>query len=261
MESKYCYLQSLMKMKKYILLFTALLSAVVVAAQIGINTELPQRLFHVDAERNTSGSTNVSDDVIIDASGRMGLGTLSPTAKLHIAGDGVIPALRIVDGTQANTRILRSDANGNASWVDQPASGGFIYNVLGRINYPRGATSLVRAMPVTETGNYLVVVRWWGTTTAAGTTNTETSAYFFLDQGTDGSANRGTNKDAIEYYVRTIANSPFCFTTSLYATVPAGSWLKLFIQPSIGGDSFNWTVGTASTTNANWNPSIILFKI
>lgn len=248
-------------MKKYILLFTALLTGAVTSAQIGINTETPQKLFHVDAARNTSGATNISDDVIIDGSGNMGLGTLLPTAKLHITGDGVTPALRIVDGTQANTRILRSDASGNATWGDQPASGGFIYNVLGRINYPRGSVSLVRAMQVTDAGNYLVVVRWWGTTTIAGTTNSETSAYFFLDQGTDGSASRGTNKDAIEYYVRTIANSPFCFTTSLYATVPAGSWLKLFIQPSIGGDSFNWTVGTASTTNSNWNPSIILFKI
>ncbi|WP_146212666.1 hypothetical protein [Dysgonomonas alginatilytica] len=249
-------------MKKNILLTIAFLTGTVLWAQIGINTETPQKLFHVDAVRNTSGVTNVSDDAVVDAAGNMGLGVLSPTAKLHIAGDGTTPALRIVDGTQKDTRILRSDASGNATWVDQPASGGFIYNVLGNINYRNGTTSLVKAMQITEAGNYLVVVRWWGTTTSAGTNN-ETSAYLYLDQGSDGTASRGTAKDAIEYYVRTIANSPFCFTTSLYATVSAGSWLKLFISPSIGstGTTFNWVLGTASVTNPNWNPSIVLFKI
>lgn len=49
--------------------------------------------------------------------GSVGIGTASPTDKLHVNG-----TVRIEDGTQAAGYVLTSDANGVASW--QPASGG-----------------------------------------------------------------------------------------------------------------------------------------
>jgi hypothetical protein len=57
----------------------------------------------------------------------MGLGTSSPTSRLHVVGD-----LRLVNGTQGAGKVLTSDANGNATW-QAPAGGGlatadFIYN-------------------------------------------------------------------------------------------------------------------------------------
>jgi len=47
--------------------------------------------------------------------GNLGIGTISPTAKLHIAG-----ALKVVDGTQGAGKILTSDASGLASWQPPP---------------------------------------------------------------------------------------------------------------------------------------------
>lgn len=44
-------------------------------------------------------------------SSKIGIGTSSPDEKLHIVG-----SVKITDGTQGNGNILRSDANGKASW-------------------------------------------------------------------------------------------------------------------------------------------------
>lgn len=49
------------------------------------------------------GSTN--------SNSKIGIGTSSPDERLHIVG-----SVKIVDGTQGNGNILRSDANGKASW-------------------------------------------------------------------------------------------------------------------------------------------------
>jgi hypothetical protein len=59
---------------------------------------------------------NDSEAMRIDENGNIGIGTTTPTARLHVAGSA-----RIVDGTQATNRVLTSDANGLASW--QPLSG------------------------------------------------------------------------------------------------------------------------------------------
>jgi microcystin-dependent protein len=58
----------------------------------------------------------VADRMFINSSGNVGIGTSSPSSRLHVAG-----SLRIVDGTEGLNRVLTSDALGNASW--QPAGG------------------------------------------------------------------------------------------------------------------------------------------
>ena len=45
------------------------------------------------------------------AGGNIGIGTVTPLAKLHIVG-----SIRMVDGNQAANKIMVSDANGTASW-------------------------------------------------------------------------------------------------------------------------------------------------
>ncbi len=56
-------------------------------------------------------------DMIIDSNGNVGIGTMTPTAKLQVAGQ-----IKIVDGTQVDGYVLTSDGTGLASW--QPANGG-----------------------------------------------------------------------------------------------------------------------------------------
>ncbi len=49
------------------------------------------------------GSTN--------ANSKIGIGTASPDERLHVVG-----SIKMVDGNQANGNVLKSDANGKASW-------------------------------------------------------------------------------------------------------------------------------------------------
>ena len=72
----------------------------------------------------SSGSistTQAADDVLIDASGRIGIGLLNPAAKVDISTSAITPgALRIKDGTEGTGKYLFSDNDGTGSW-DSPA--------------------------------------------------------------------------------------------------------------------------------------------
>lgn len=91
-------------------------------AQVGINTENPQRLFHLDGKSSTSttnppiGLPSVAqqiDDVVITNEGRMGIGTISPSEKLEVNGKTKIKDLP-VNGSEgfAGTKTLVADNNG-----------------------------------------------------------------------------------------------------------------------------------------------------
>lgn len=90
-------------------------------AQVGIGTTNPLGVLHIDGKKNngsTNSPTNIKDDVIIaTTSGNLGIGTLTPAAKVTVINnDNVKPTIRIDDGTQGLNKILTSDANGVASW-------------------------------------------------------------------------------------------------------------------------------------------------
>jgi hypothetical protein len=54
-----------------------------------------------------------------DTNSRLGIGTSTPGMKLHVEGTSGT-TLKIVDGNQANGKVLTSDANGVASWANPP---------------------------------------------------------------------------------------------------------------------------------------------
>jgi len=60
--------------------------------------------------------TAVPPVVVIKNTGNMGVGTSSPTARLHVEGD-----LRLANGSQGHGKVLTSDADGNASWTPSAA--------------------------------------------------------------------------------------------------------------------------------------------
>ncbi|QQR87725.1 MAG: tail fiber domain-containing protein [Flavobacteriales bacterium] len=68
----------------------------------------------------------VSADTLHNGAKRVGIGTASPDTTLHVAGK-----LKYQDGSQADKRILTSDADGNASWQELSAAG-----LLGAGNVP-----------------------------------------------------------------------------------------------------------------------------
>lgn len=113
-------------MKQIIIaLFIGIACPVLLTAQVGINTMNPVGMFHIDSQSNTSGSSNTTDDIVVDANGNMGIGTTTPTAKLELKSTGTaatpVPAIKIVDGAQARGKLLRTqDDEGTALWTIIP---------------------------------------------------------------------------------------------------------------------------------------------
>ncbi|SHG43658.1 hypothetical protein [Dysgonomonas macrotermitis] len=102
---------------KICLILVQVLSVMPVNAQIGMQTENPQGILHVDLQRNASpsGSSGTADDVMITNTGQMGIGTVNPRAKLDIRG-----SFCLRDGNQTEGKMLMSDTTGNAKWGDRP---------------------------------------------------------------------------------------------------------------------------------------------
>ncbi|WBV53814.1 hypothetical protein [Chryseobacterium gambrini] len=94
-------------------------------SQVGINTQNPRGIFHIDGNKNnpSTGDPSASqqkDDFIVLSSGNVGIGTATPSRKLEINSGGTagnpIDGFRLTDGRQAKNKALISDENGSAHW-------------------------------------------------------------------------------------------------------------------------------------------------
>ena len=103
-------------MNKNLLFLTIISLSIMAKAQVGVKTENPQGVFHIDGQGNTNGNTNISDDVVVTATGNMGVGTNAPATKVDIRTTTAGGGFRLQDGTQGNGMVLTSDTNGNGRW-------------------------------------------------------------------------------------------------------------------------------------------------
>lgn len=106
-------------MKNTIVLSTLLFSAFAFG-QVGVNTQNPQGTFHIDGAKDnpSTGTPSIlqqANDVIINSSGNLGIGTTTPSTKVEITKT-TSGAVKITDGTQGNNKIFVSDANGTGTW-------------------------------------------------------------------------------------------------------------------------------------------------
>ncbi|CAM2885487.1 hypothetical protein DRF59_08065 [Chryseobacterium flavum] len=142
-------------MKKIIIL-SGILFSNLVFSQVGINTPNPQGSFHVDGAKDNV-STGVptivqqSNDFTVLSNGNVGVGTVTPSNKLDIRST-TNGALKIVDGTQGNAKVLTSDANGVATWKDLPVSANTnIYNSNGTLTGSRTVSQGTSSLAFTST--------------------------------------------------------------------------------------------------------------
>ncbi|MEY8758934.1 hypothetical protein [Chryseobacterium tongliaoense] len=112
----------------------------------------------------TTGTSHFQIDnttLNVDAvNNRVGLGTAAPATRLDINNGTTPGAIKIADGTQAEGRVLVSDANGTGTWRDTTGSAlivnsttGTNVNILGTMTYT-GANAVV-----TVPGYYIVSPR------------------------------------------------------------------------------------------------------
>jgi hypothetical protein len=106
------------------------------AQTLGLTTRIRQKidegyvsLYTEDGINNISSEIRAltNGDVIINwdsASNNVGIGTGTPTEKLHVAGTSLFTdTLTYANGTEADGYVLTSDASGNATWQDPTAYG------------------------------------------------------------------------------------------------------------------------------------------
>ena len=74
---------------------------------IGFNSDIPTFFVGTSSGAGTTG--------------KIGIGTDDPDAKLDVAGDIKMTGFQLVNGSQGNGRLLQSDDNGIATWVDPPS--------------------------------------------------------------------------------------------------------------------------------------------
>lgn len=104
-------------MKKNALPIMGLFFIGLTQAQVGINTQSPHGLLHIDSRGDTNNNLNISDDVVIDQHGNIGVGTTNPQRKLEIISS-TPGAIRIADTSEGVTKVLTSNSTGAATWVN-----------------------------------------------------------------------------------------------------------------------------------------------
>lgn len=114
-------------MKKNLIILSGLLFSSFYLSQVGVNTVNPQGVFHIDAAKDNpaTGIPNAAqraNDVVVTATGNMGIGTITPTSKLEVSsGTAGISGLKFTNLTSATPvsagATLGVDASGNVVTV------------------------------------------------------------------------------------------------------------------------------------------------
>lgn len=163
-----------------ILLSISILFSAFLSAQIGIYTSNPLQTLHIDGSKNnpssgTPSAAQQTDDFVVTSLGNIGMGTINPTTKLEINNGSTIGAIKIVDGTQGNNKVLMSDAAGVGSWSGIAGSwfgllsGGSANGTAVQINFPNSAligqggsaNTATNTIMVPSKGLYEITVSGW----------------------------------------------------------------------------------------------------
>jgi hypothetical protein len=213
---------------------------------IGINMESePIGAFHLDghasaASSNPAGGGTLSpvqqsDDVVILSDGRLGIGTVSPTARLTVdtqGAAGVYP-LRVRDGSQGAGKVMTSDADGHASWQTiTPPPQDVVYALTtlstSTVGYPVGTATKVATseFSVAEDGFYSIDVRWW-----ADFNNSSRSA--LQKSVTRFQLRRNGTEIVDEFKYHDVTRYRWTAFFVLYATAQAGDKLALYVLPEV----------------------------
>lgn len=222
----------------FIFLFT---NSISVLAQVGININNPQGVFHIDPQSNSSSIT--TDDVIFTKDGFLGIGTTNPTAQVHIESKSINP-LQIVDGDEAVNRVLLSDSYGRGHWGTMRGTGG-LQIMFPAATYNKGVNSFLpigtgldtgdaNVYKATGAGNYLIFLRMWGQTSAATDYQAGFSVYLYRN---------GSVVDRTQMYVPVTSSSGFVTFTVILAApnTSAGDVLKMAVTPLTGNYTLRGT--------------------
>jgi len=98
----------------------------------------------------STGGTPFNPRLAIIANGNVGIGTITPSAKLEVAGN-----VKIVDGTQGYGKVLTSDSNGMASWKTISSGGLSNGTAAGNTPYWNGTTWVTNSSSIYNNGGFI----------------------------------------------------------------------------------------------------------
>lgn len=259
-----------MTMKKKCLLLLGIFSFGISHAQVGINTQNPQGIFHIDGKSDNSSVPTVTqqlNDFVILSNGNVGIGTLNPSAKLVIE-DGATAAnpksvLKIVDSNVKKDRVMTAiNSNGEATWQDYEYQGkiGQVYSTtsLPAQTFPAAITAINGwSFTIPEEGYYAFDVRWWATYSAVTSGAVAvTATHFYLNVN-------GTTMDQYETYntINTSLGNRLTAYFPLYFDATAadvGKTVTISVRPGISPASAGQS--TQNNTTIPWTTSKITVK-
>ncbi|PWN58387.1 hypothetical protein [Chryseobacterium viscerum] len=216
------------------IIFTFVLFSSIAFAQVGINTENPQQIFHVDGNKDnpTTGIPNPAqqiNDVVITSNGQIGIGTTSPISKLDVKGN--ISLNTNSAGTASSVRFYENSSNGTNSVSLQAPSN---LNTDRSITLPSNTPSNGYVLKTNDLG-----VTEWGPVNPASATlasislsNSSAGSTAIINGGTGGVA---VNQRFFQKFDNTVTdpNARFDVNTGTYTVSQSGIYLiTAYIMPN-----------------------------
>ncbi|WP_027378936.1 hypothetical protein [Chryseobacterium daeguense] len=120
---------------KKILLCTCVSVFSLTYAQVGINNANPQGSLHVDGAKDNPATGTVSaaqqaNDLIFTKTGKLGIGTLNPTAQLQTTGNMILGAAASTSGTGGFSSVVRDNTTGELKVLTTNSGNAFPLNYV-----------------------------------------------------------------------------------------------------------------------------------
>lgn len=283
-------------MKKKVLLLMGIFSLGLLNAQVGINTKTPLKVFHIDpkGDTNSTGTVGYTDDIVVTEKGYLGVGTINPTAHVHIDKGTADSFIRIEDTSEGTgDKFLKSDESGNGTWIPRVKLAGKVYRMTSpsEIVYYLPATNdytlsfnKVKSdtgpivnntdggfIRIDNDGSYILTFRWWGNglSPAFGSSSPNIhynvlSANLKIRKVVGGVVQPG-NIDNVKIYANSIpGNMHFGFVISLFApNLKKNDLLAVVINPT----EVQWIIGYGLSVigdqynNVIYYPSVMVYNI
>lgn len=172
-------------------------------------------------------NTNNTESVRIDNSGRVGIGTTSPSTLMHLSDDNPYITLQGTNGTGSSHAIQTSGTNSEALFIRNESTGDSLYLQSDNLIFRNASAS--EAMRVNSSGNVGI-----GTTTPASQLHTygDTNANVTLEAQ---NANAGNSAVARFKATTSSGNVFFGATSPAYAAITGAADAALINTGSLSG--------------------------
>ncbi|SHF18419.1 hypothetical protein [Dysgonomonas macrotermitis] len=182
----------------------------------------------IDPLNNSSGTTGVTDDLVITSDGNLGFGTTAPSVKVEVRG-----GLRIVDGQQQEGAFFVSDATGLGSWRDADMVGRRIAlgNIMTTQNLATTYTNVTSTPLNLKGGLWMIVGRVDVVGTATGTEDRAQFVWIKIEEKTTDTQGTVTTKTISE------SGLPHMIRTGVYSQYYCTPMVTGFVSIPLEGIS------------------------